>query len=95
MDANKRELSIHGNSQHSVNIAGDQNVVHFHTGTSDLSAEPSFRLYNVPDEPPNFIPRPEILDSLKKRILRLEGNAAAITSARKTGVHGMGGIGKR
>jgi hypothetical protein len=37
MDDNKRELSIHGSSQHSVNIAGDQNVMNVQTvGAVDM-----------------------------------------------------------
>lgn len=62
-------------------------------------SEPCFkksmgRLYNVPELPPFFLQRPEVLDALKRKILLSDNQPIAITSSRKIGLHGMGGVGK-
>jgi WD40 repeat protein len=52
-------------------------------------------LHNVPELPPHFLPRTEDLASLKKQVLATARKPVGITGvAAKTGVHGMGGIGK-
>jgi RNA polymerase sigma factor (sigma-70 family) len=52
-------------------------------------------LHNVPELPPHFLPRPEDLAALKQHILDSARKPVGITDiAVKTGVHGMGGIGK-
>lgn len=52
-------------------------------------------LYNVPELPPHFMPRPEALDRLRQLVLgEAEGPVVLTGRARRVGVHGMGGIGK-
>ncbi len=48
----------------------------------------------TPPPPPHCLERPEALEALKEKLLRPGKQAAAATSARKVGVHGMGGLGK-
>lgn len=55
-------------------------------------------LWNVPDLPPYYLPRPELEDGLiaqlvSQRTGQRTGNLG-ISSAHKAGIHGMGGIGK-
>ena len=71
-----------------------------------LPAEPA-QLYNVPDLPPNFLPRDTDLMALKAQLLAGSQQSVGITSVtsspapqasasstQRTGLHGMGGIGK-
>ena len=64
-------------------------------------------LHNVPDLPPNFLPRDTDLDALKAKVLAGSQQPVGITSitfapalqdskspSRRAGLHGMGGIGK-
>ena len=52
------------------------------------------RLVNVPETPPNFLPRDEELKGIKDLILSEDKKTTGITGAsRKIGVQGMGGIG--
>ncbi|MCL4181527.1 MAG: hypothetical protein KJ072_27785 [Verrucomicrobia bacterium] len=53
------------------------------------------KLINVPELPPHYLPRPDDLAALKQQILDSARKPVGITGvAAKTGVHGMGGIGK-
>ncbi|WP_208339402.1 NB-ARC domain-containing protein [Aetokthonos hydrillicola] len=50
---------------------------------------------NVPNLPPNFLPRPEQLEPLKKQLLERTNQPVGITGkSHRVGVQGMGGIGK-
>ena len=53
------------------------------------------RLVNVPELPPNFLPRDEELKGIKELVFSGEKKATGITGvSKKVGVQGMGGIGK-
>jgi WD40 repeat protein len=54
------------------------------------------KLINVPELPPHFLPRTEDLETLKQHVLDAARKPVGVTGlpAAKTGVHGMGGIGK-
>ena len=51
-------------------------------------------LVGVPELPPNFLPRQDVLDSLKNKLILHKTGPITVTSAEKIGLHGMGGIGK-
>jgi WD40 repeat protein len=52
------------------------------------------RLWNVPELPPHFLPRPEQLQAVKDAVLAELPTKVAITGAGWVGLQGMGGIGK-
>lgn len=52
------------------------------------------KLHGVPELPPHFLERPAALNIIKSWIIDEETQTIGITSAKKIGVHGMGGIGK-
>lgn len=55
----------------------------------------SHKLINVPEPPRHFLPRSEDLTALKRHLLDSTRKPVGITGvATKTGVHGMGGVGK-
>ncbi|MCT7969452.1 NB-ARC domain-containing protein [Laspinema sp. D1] len=62
------------------------------------SPQPQFPhtpLYNVPNLPPKFLPRPEELAEIKQKLLGDENQKLVMTGvSRHVGVQGMGGIGK-
>ncbi|MBO0351335.1 hypothetical protein J0895_20090, partial [Phormidium pseudopriestleyi FRX01] len=52
-------------------------------------------LYNVPNLPPKFLPRPEELAQIKQKLLGNESQKLVMTGvSQRVGVQGMGGIGK-
>ncbi|MCT7963375.1 NB-ARC domain-containing protein, partial [Laspinema sp. D1] len=62
------------------------------------SPQPQFPhtpLYNLPNLPPKFLPRPEELAEIKQKLLGDESQKLVMTGvSRRVGVQGMGGIGK-
>jgi len=52
------------------------------------------RLHNVPELPPHFLERPLTFANLKAIIFEVCSQTFGVTSMRKIGIHGMGGIGK-
>ena len=55
----------------------------------------SVKLHGVPELPPHFLPRPNELQALKKKVLRDTNQPVAVTGrAVRVGLQGMGGIGK-
>ena len=53
------------------------------------------KLSNVPNQPPNFLPRPDELKAIKAAVLVSTNQSVAVTgTAHRVGVQGMGGIGK-
>jgi len=53
------------------------------------------KLSNVPNLPPNFLPRPDELKAIKAAVLVSTNQSVAVTgTAHRVGVQGMGGIGK-
>jgi WD40 repeat protein len=62
------------------------------------SPQPQFPhtpLYNLPNLPPKFLPRPEELAEIKQKLLGDESQKLVMTGvSRRLGVQGMGGIGK-
>jgi S1-C subfamily serine protease len=60
-----------------------------------LVRPPPRGIINVPDLPPSFLARPDVLMAVKEVLLADSGQATAITGTRsRVGLHGMGGIGK-
>jgi hypothetical protein len=56
---------------------------------------PLGKLSNVPNLPPNFLPRPDELKAIKAAVLVSTNQSVAVTgTAHRVGVQGMGGIGK-
>jgi len=86
---------LSGKFQGSVQIG---NEIHYHLNSPNPISEtdpPTLpRLFNVPELPPNFLPRPSDLQNIKD-LLFGSNKATGITgTSSKLGVHGMGGIGK-
>ena len=52
------------------------------------------RLHGVPDLPPHYLPREEVLAGLKHKLLAGGANLGNTGRSSTVGVHGMGGIGK-
>jgi hypothetical protein len=65
-------------------------------GVSPVPFPPNIaRLHGVPDLPPHYLPREEVLASLKQKLLAGDGNVGITgQSSAAVGVQGMGGIGK-
>ncbi len=61
----------------------------------DSQGNPIARLYNLPNLPPKFLPRPEELAGIKQKLLGDESQKLVrIGVSPPVLVHGMGGIGK-
>jgi NB-ARC domain/SEFIR domain len=52
------------------------------------------KLHCVPDLPPHYLPREEVLTGLKQKLLSGEASIAITGQSQAVGVRGMGGIGK-
>jgi WD40 repeat protein len=52
------------------------------------------RLYSVPDLPPHYLPREDVLGALKQRLLLGDTSVAITGQGQALGIQGMGGIGK-
>ena len=52
------------------------------------------KLHGVPELPPHYLPRDEVLAGLKQRLLDGDASVAITAEGQALGVHGMGGIGK-
>jgi WD40 repeat protein len=65
---------------------------------SDISTAPFppclAKLHGVPDLPPHYLPREEVLTGLKEELLSGDASVAITGQGQPVGVQGMGGIGK-
>jgi hypothetical protein len=52
------------------------------------------RLHSVPDLPPHYLPREDVLGALKQRLLLGDTSVAITGQGQAMGIQGMGGIGK-
>jgi NB-ARC domain len=52
------------------------------------------RLHGVPDLPPHYLPREEVLAGLKQKLFARGANVGITGQSSAVGVQGMGGIGK-
>jgi hypothetical protein len=77
---------------------GNAKIINNHFTAQKESVAPSFKpgtLFNVPDLPPNYFPRPDDLKEFRAALLAEGTQAVGITGKRQhVGVQGMGGLGK-
>ncbi|MEL6820358.1 MAG: NB-ARC domain-containing protein, partial [Calditrichota bacterium] len=63
------------------------------TIAANLTPVEKQKIFAVPEVPPNFVGRKQLIEELKKRLLH-GGDVAPLTGGKATGVYGMTGVGK-
>ncbi|MCT7954377.1 NB-ARC domain-containing protein [Laspinema palackyanum] len=90
------ETALRQDNQQQIRLS-KQILAHLQQSSPSYPSYPSppSPLYNVPNLPPKFLPRPEELAQIKQKLLGNESQKLVMTGvSQRVGVQGMGGIGK-